>query len=160
MTAVAPTPAQGEGRLGQSSYRRIGGVVKINRFLTVLLGSLTVILASASIWAQQAPQEPIILKGSPMGAVKFTHKTHTPVAGKCEICHHASKPQKPLKSPQEACIDCHTTPATPPVTRNLQGAFHTPTASSGLCIDCHKKQNAAGKAAPVKCIECHQKANG
>jgi len=117
-------------------------------------------MVGISAFAQTAPTAPIILKGAPLGAVKFDHTAHLKVAGKCEICHHASKPEKPLKAPQEACTDCHTNPATPPVTTKLQAAFHNPTATAGLCVDCHKKQNASGKAAPVKCAECHQKANG
>jgi hypothetical protein len=134
--------------------------VKLSKLFAVSLGILIVLMICSSAFAQKAPQTPIILKGAPMGAVKFDHTPHAKVAGKCEACHHASKPEKPLKSAQEACTDCHTHPATPPVTTSLQGAFHNPTATAGLCIDCHKKQNAAGKAAPVKCIECHQKANG
>lgn len=134
--------------------------MKFSKTLAALLGLLIVIMVSLGAVAQQAPKAPIILKGAPMGAVKFDHTSHLKVAAKCDVCHHASKPEKPLKSPQEACTDCHTRPATPPVTTNLQGAFHNPTATAGLCIDCHKKQNAAGKAAPVKCADCHQKANG
>jgi hypothetical protein len=97
------------------------------------------------------------MKGSTMGAVTFPHSAHVHVAGRCEICHHASKPEKPLKSPQEACTDCHTKPQTPPVKTGLQAAFHNPTATTGLCITCHKTENARGKAAPVKCADCHKK---
>jgi len=39
----------------------------------------------------------------------------------------------------------------------LQAAFHNPSATSGLCITCHKTENAEGKAAPVKCADCHKK---
>jgi hypothetical protein len=117
-------------------------------------------MTSTIALAQSAPQGPILLKGAPMGAVKFDHTAHVKVAGKCDVCHHGSKPEKPLKSPQQACADCHTKPPTPPVTTSLQAAFHNPTATAGLCIDCHKRQNASGKATPVKCAECHQKANG
>jgi Class III cytochrome C family len=145
----------------------LGGVVKTNKLLVVLLGLLTVLMIfgsalaqTAATPAQTAPKAPIILKGSPMGAVKFDHASHLKVAGKCIVCHHASKSQKPLTSPQEACTNCHTHPATPPVTTALQGAFHNPTATAGLCIDCHKKQNNVGKAAPVNCADCHQKVNG
>ena len=41
----------------------------------------------------------------------------------------------------------------------LQAAFHNPTAQAGLCIDCHKAENAKGKKAPVKCADCHKKEN-
>jgi hypothetical protein len=134
--------------------------VKVKKLIAVLLGFFVIIMIIGTALAQEAPKTPTILKGAPMGAVKFDHTSHLKVAPKCETCHHASKPEKPLKSPQEACTDCHTHPATPPVKTNLQGAFHNPTATAGLCIDCHKKQNGAGKAAPTKCAECHQKANG
>jgi hypothetical protein len=107
--------------------------------------------------SQQAPTEPIAMKGPRMGAVKFPHSAHTRVAGKCEVCHHASKPEKPLKAPQEACTDCHTKPPTAPVNTSLQAAFHNPSATKGLCISCHKTENADGKAAPVKCADCHTK---
>ena len=135
--------------------------MKFNKLIAVLLGCFVFLMITGAVAQQaQVPKAPIILKGAPMGAVKFDHTSHLKVAAKCDVCHHASKSEKPLKSPQEACTDCHTRPATPPVTTNLQGAFHNPTATAGLCIDCHKKQNEAGKAAPTKCAECHQKANG
>src|ERR1039457_3089377 len=92
-----------------------------------------------------------------MGAVKFPHAAHLKVAGKCEVCHHASNSAKPLKLPQQACTDCHTKPPTPPVTTGLQAAFHNPKATAGLCITCHNTENSHGKAAPVKCADCHRK---
>jgi hypothetical protein len=132
--------------------------MKVGKSLVVLLGLLMLMLYG-SAFPQTAPAAPIVLKGAPMGAVRFDHTAHSKVAGKCEVCHHASKPQKPLKAPQEACTDCHTNPATPPVTIKLQAAFHNSTATSGLCIDCHKTENGNGKAAPVKCVDCHKKTN-
>jgi hypothetical protein len=134
--------------------------VKFTKSLAVSFVFFLLVMTSTIALAQSAPQGPILLKGAPMGAVKFDHTAHVKVAGKCDVCHHASKPEKPLKSPQQACADCHTKPPTPPVTTSLQAAFHNPTATAGLCIDCHKRQNASGKATPVKCAECHQKANG
>jgi hypothetical protein len=117
--------------------------------------ALLLFAASLSAPSQQAPAGAITIKGPSMPAVKFPHSAHTHVAGKCEVCHHASKPEKPLKSLQEACTDCHTKPATPPVSTSLQAAFHNPSATSGLCITCHKTENREGKAAPVKCADCH-----
>ena len=88
----------------------------------------------------------------------FPHSVHTQVAGKCEVCHHASKPEKPLKAPQEASNDCHTKPPPgPPVNNSPQAAFHNPSATSGLCISCHKTENTEGKTAPVKCADCQEK---
>lgn len=107
--------------------------------------------------AQEAPSVPITMPGHTMPAVSFSHSAHTHVAGKCEVCHHASKPEKPLKSAQEACTDCHTKPPTPPVRVGLPAAFHNSGATSGLCITCHKTENSEGKAAPVKCGDCHKK---
>lgn len=133
--------------------------MKTNQRSAALLGLLPVIVFCGTLFAQTAPRSPIILKDAPISAVKFDHTVHLKVAGKCTVCHHASKPQKPLKSPQEACTDCHTYPATPPVTTRLQAAFHNPTATSGLCLDCHKTQDANGKAAPLKCADCHKSSN-
>jgi len=120
---------------------------------------LFLVIAFCSAYAQAPPQESILLKGPSMGAVKFPHSAHLKVAGRCEVCHHPSKAEKPLKSPQEVCTDCHTKPATPPVTIGLQAAFHNPTATAGLCVTCHQTENSHGKAAPVKCSDCHKKEN-
>ena len=133
--------------------------MRVSKLSATWLGVLIAAVLCCSALAQTAPTNSIVLKGAPMGAVKFDHTSHLKVAGKCSVCHHASKPQKALKSPQEACTDCHTNPATPPVTTKLQAAFHNPSATSGLCIDCHKTEDANGKAAPVKCADCHKKNN-
>lgn len=127
--------------------------------MAALTGFFMLITVCGIAFSQEAPSAPIVLKGATMGAVKFPHASHARVAGKCEVCHHTSKPQKPLKSPQEACTDCHTRPPTSPVTIGLPAAFHNPSASSGLCITCHKTENAQGKAAPVKCADCHKQEN-
>jgi hypothetical protein len=116
-----------------------------------------VLLLGASALAQKAPANPTVLKGAPMGGVKFDHKTHA--GEKCDTCHHVAKPEKAPKSPQEACTDCHTKVAAAPMKTKLQAAFHNPTATAGLCIDCHKKEAAAGKKAPTKCMDCHKKEN-
>src|ERR1700680_1891500 len=76
-------------------------IVKVTKLLVRLLGCLIVFTLCDGAFAQTAPTPPILLKGAPMGAVKFDHTSHLKVAGKCEICHHASKPEKPLKAPQE-----------------------------------------------------------
>lgn len=127
----------------------------ITPFLTIFL----LVMLSANSRSQEAPSSPMLLKGPTMAAVSFPHSAHTRVAGKCEVCHHASKPGKVLKAPQEACNDCHTRPPTPPVTTGLQAAFHNSAATAGLCITCHKTENGHGKAAPVQCADCHKKDN-
>lgn len=115
---------------------------------------------SAAAQAQEKAPGVVILKGNPMGGVKFDHAAHQKAAAnKCETCHHASKPQKPMKAAHQNCQDCHTKTATAPMKTTTKLAFHDAMAKKGICIDCHVKQNAAGKKAPTKCTECHQKAN-
>lgn len=95
-----------------------------------------------------------------LGGVKFEHKKHaTERAPSCDVCHHASRPEKSSTAPQQLCSACHTAVAAPPMKTKLQAAFHNPTAAQGACIDCHKAQNAQGKNAPVKCLDCHKKEN-
>lgn len=129
------------------------------RAVLILPALFLLTMYCGKLFCQQAPASQVVLKGPTMGAVRFSHAAHTRVAGKCEVCHHASKPEKPLKAQQEACTDCHTKPPTPPVKVGLQAAFHNPSASAGLCITCHKTENSEGKAAPVKCADCHKKDN-
>ncbi len=126
--------------------------------LVAFFASMVQIAAAAD--DQKQPKDSYILTAPP-GGVKFNHKLHSTerTGSKCETCHHASKPEKPLKAAQEACSDCHTKTATPPMKTKLQAAFHNPTATAGTCINCHKAENAKGKKAPVKCMECHKKDN-
>lgn len=132
--------------------------MRTNQKLIVLLLAVFVLMMIASLTFAQAPKPPAtVTLPAPNGAVTFNHTAHMKV-GKCTECHHASKPQKPTKGQYEKCGDCHTRTATPPVTTKLQAAFHNPTATAGTCINCHKKENAAGKKAPVKCTDCHKKA--
>lgn len=111
----------------------------------------------------QAPKEPagaIVMTGAPNGGVKFEHTLHAKDRGmKCETCHHASKPEKPMKAAQQRCQDCHTKVATAPMKTKTQAAFHDPMAKQGICIGCHVEANAKGKKAPTKCGECHKKEN-
>jgi len=131
-------------------------VKNVIRIFVVILG-LMLVVAVCAYAAETAPGT-VILKGAPMGGVKFDHKAHAGMT-KCDSCHHASKPEKPLASAHQNCQDCHTTTATAPMKTKAQAAFHNPTATAGTCIDCHKAENAKGKNAPTKCTECHQKAN-
>lgn len=106
---------------------------------------------------KKAAPDVILLKAS-LGTVRFQHTAHSETRKiACATCHHVSHPEKPGTAPQEACSTCHTLTAKPPMKTKLQAAFHNPTASAGACIDCHKVQNANGKAAPIKCLECHKK---
>jgi hypothetical protein len=110
--------------------------------------------------AKKVPKDVIILKGAPLGGVKFLHTAHSKERNiKCETCHHPSKTEKSSTAAQQACTDCHTRIAKAPMKTKLQAAFHNPTATTGICIDCHKAENAKGKKAPTKCLECHKKEN-
>jgi len=54
-------------------------------------------VAAAAAWAQN-PQTPeiIVPDDAALGAVTFRHKMHEERAeGRCETCHHASRPEKP-----------------------------------------------------------------
>jgi hypothetical protein len=129
-------------------------------FILVALIAIGVV-ASGFALAAQAAKEPgvVILKGNPLGGVKFDHPTHSKTAGKCDVCHHASKPEKPAKAEQEKCADCHTKAATAPMKTKYQAAFHDPMAKKGVCIDCHLKAGADKKAPTSKCTDCHKKEN-
>ena len=129
--------------------------------LLVILAAVAVALSmSGVVSAQEKAPGTVVLKGNPMGGVKFDHAKHSKMEGvKCEQCHHASKTEHPGKQAHEACFDCHTKAATAPMKTGTQGAFHVAMAKGGTCIDCHVKQNAAGKKAPTKCAECHKKEN-
>ena len=122
-----------------------------------LLHAAVLLLVNLTCPGQAPPSGPIVLKGPTKAAVRFPHSAHMRVAGKCEVCHHASRPEKPLQATTEACTDCHTKPPTPPLKTGLPAAFHNSSATAGLCITCHRTENAEGKAAPVKCADCHKK---
>ncbi len=123
-------------------------------FIILAIALLGVTFAFAQ--AKKAP-ETVILKGAPMGGVKFNHKTHVVAAKKCDTCHHASKPEKAATAPQQNCQDCHTKVAAAPMKTKAQAAFHNPTATAGICIDCHKAQGKGPAAG--KCADCHKKEN-
>ncbi len=135
------------------------------RSLLILLGSVlavTLVFSAVQPLFSQAkqPKDIYILKGAPMGGVKLNHKAHSDVLKiACETCHHPSRPQKPLAAAQQSCSDCHTKPAKPPMKTPYNLAFHVLTGQTGLCIDCHKKEAAAGKKPPTKCLDCHKKEN-
>ena len=86
---------------------------------------------------------PAPLKASGFGAVKFMHKTHVGEHEiKCETCHHRPTGWASQDATEQVCSKCHTRDPEPPVKTNLQRAFHNSNATAGLCIDCHKTENA------------------
>ncbi len=129
-------------------------------FVLVLAVVAATCVSAFAQGAAKAPKDTIILKGNPMGGVKFLHSAHTKDrAIKCDTCHHPSKTEKPATAAQQACSDCHAKTAAAPMKTNYKGAFHDAMAKKGICIDCHTAENAKGKKAPTKCTECHKKEN-
>ncbi len=131
------------------------------RKILVVLSVIAIAAFMTGVVAAQEKPAPgtVILKGNPMGGVKFDHPAHvTRAGGVCVTCHHASKPEHPAKTAHQACQDCHTKAATAPMKTATQGAFHKPMAKGGTCVDCHLKQDPSKKA-PTKCPECHKKEN-
>src|SRR5512133_4305410 len=124
----------------------------MKKFLVVLCVLAIAAFMSGLVSAQDKPAPgTVILKGAPMGGVKFDHAKHSKMEGvKCDTCHHASKPEKANKTAHQACQECHTKAATAPMKTATQGAFHKAMAKGGTCIDCHAKAVAAGKTAPTK----------
>jgi hypothetical protein len=116
-------------------------------------------VSAAYAQAAKAP-DTAVLTGAPLGSVTLSHATHAKTYGaKCEDCHHASKPEKPMTAAQEKCGDCHTKVAAAPMKTKTQAAFHDPMAKKGTCMDCHQKAIANGNTkAPAKCGDCHKKA--
>jgi hypothetical protein len=131
------------------------------RYIIVPVIVLSLMLCmGAAFQPQEKSPEVVILKGNPMGGVKFNHAAHVKLIGlTCESCHHASKPEKALKAPHENCQNCHTRTVAAPMKTAAKNAFHDGPAKKGTCIDCHIKEAAAKKAAPLKCAECHKKEN-
>jgi class III cytochrome C family protein len=136
-------------------------VTSIRRTLVFSLAvALVAAIAVPLLTAQAKEPETVVLKGSPLGGVKFEHKLHAQdrkVA--CVTCHHASKAEKPMASANQKCTDCHTKTAAAPMKTPTRGAFHDAMSKKGTCIDCHVAEVAKGKKAPTKCAECHKKAN-
>ncbi len=126
--------------------------------------ALTIATQHATALAQGAAvkaPDTVILKGAPAGGVKFDHKKHAGTdTSKCQTCHHASKAEKPSKTEQQKCTDCHTKAVTAPMKTKTRDAFHDPLAKKGTCVDCHQAEAAKGnKKIPAKCPDCHKKEN-
>ena len=129
----------------------------MSKVILVFALILGVALLAGPAAAQTPPAGKVVLKGNPMGGVNFDHAKHAKLVGdaKCDTCHHASKPEMAAKAKQEKCQTCHTKAATAPMKTTAKLAFHDAMAKKGTCIDCHAKEVAAGKKAPMKCNECH-----
>ena len=94
------------------------------------LAALFVAVAFAFSAQAAAPTGPVTLQAK-NGNVTFEHSKHSSL--KCETCHATAAGGK------------------------IEG-FGKDKAHA-LCVECHKKEAAAGKAtAPTKCADCHKKA--
>lgn len=116
----------------------------MKRAVVAIVMIMAVGLVFAGPLFAQAKKAPATITLTPkvksMAPVKFNHEKHS-TAFKCDTCH-ATATGGALK----------TADAKP-------NAFHAAGAKSGLCIDCHMKEQAAGKkAAPTTCTGCHKKA--
>ncbi len=109
--------------------------------LAILMIVAVVFVSAGTLLAQKAPETITLTpKVKAMAPVKFNHAAHSKLA-KCDTCH-ATMTGGALK----------TATAKP-------NAFHAAGAKSGLCVDCHTKEAAAGnKKVPTKCTDCHKKA--
>ncbi len=128
----------------------------------ILLGLALAVTGGLLTLQAQTEKVPstVVLKGSPLGGVKFDHTKHEKLSkNDCVSCHHESRPEKPNASPYQKCQDCHTTPAKPPMKTRAQFAFHDGPAKKGLCAGCHLEAAKNGAAAPQKCADCHKKEN-
>jgi hypothetical protein len=129
--------------------------------LSMLAGAAFLLVASAgplaaqtsSSGAENAP-DTVRLDGSRLGVVTFSHAAHAELSG-CDACHHESRPEHPLQTRYQPCGDCHTDPVEAPMVTPLGEIFHTARAKSGICVDCHVEQEAAGVQVPTQCRDCH-----
>jgi c(7)-type cytochrome triheme protein len=110
------------------------------RMKTIALLVAVAFICTLGVALAAAPKPPqtVVLKGPTKPAVDFNHKKHAETLKiACTECHHKYvngknvwKQGKPM---------------------GLKEALHK------NCIDCHKKEKAAGKKAPTMCNECHKK---
>ena len=107
---------------------------------------------------QQTAPDTVFLAGDRQAPVKFSHATHQEMA-ECTACHHESRLDVVLSQPYQSCTDCHTATPVAPITTTRRYAYHDRRAQTGVCMDCHVAEAAAGNPVPLKCPECHVKAD-
>lgn len=102
------------------------------------------------VYAQPQDVYELKLEGGKFPPVQFSHGKHsTDYKVDCKVCHH--KEADP-KAKAQKCTECHDPAEAKNEACKAMDAFHK------NCINCHKKEAEAGKAAPTKCNECHKKA--
>lgn len=90
------------------------------------------------------------------GKVTLAHRKHAEQL-ECVVCHHDSRPEKPLESPRQKCGACHTDPVSEPMKTDRRNAMHDTAAREGLCYSCHNSEAEAGKPVPDRCSDCHRR---
>ncbi|MDI1471255.1 MAG: cytochrome c3 family protein [Thermodesulfovibrio sp.] len=107
------------------------------------------LFAISFVYAQPQDVYKLHWEGAKLPPTEFTHKKHAEdYKIDCKVCHH--KDPNPAEKVAK-CISCHD------IAEAKNGAPKAETAYHKNCIDCHKKENEGGKAAPTKCNECHKK---
>ena len=108
--------------------------------IAAMAGLLLAVLA----WGSAARLEAIAAR--PLLATGFDHGRHRTVS--CVTCHH-NFGARGLGT--RTCYACHKAWGTTEL-RRIDSVFHA------FCTDCHRREDAAGKAAgPVKsCAACHR----
>ncbi len=116
----------------------------------VVAGIVGVVFGSAFyLYAQQTPPEQVVIKDiqKMQPAVTFPHQKHSKdLSIKCVECHHTYKEGEAAQK----CSSCHKAEAEGKKV-SLKDAYHK------TCIECHKKEKAAGKNSPTLCKDCHKK---
>lgn len=110
--------------------------------------------------AEAAAPDTVVMEGSPVGTVTFSHAEHQTMID-CVACHHESKPEMKLQSRYQPCGECHLDEPQAPMETSRRDAFHDRRGQTGICIDCHKEESASGETdAPIKCNACHIRERG
>ena len=105
--------------------------------------------------AEATAPDTVVMEGSPVGTVTFSHAEHQTMTD-CVTCHHESKPEMPLESRYQPCGECHLDEPQAPMETSRRDAFHDRRGQTGLCITCHKEESSKdGTDAPVQCNACH-----
>lgn len=129
------------------------------RPVLIIAALMLAMAAPARLAPQDAPTEPIVLRGPTFGGVKFVHLKHADVA-ECAACHHEARPEMPMPDQFAGCRSCHTDVAEAPIVTNSRDAFHDRRAKQGLCVDCHTTKAAEGVTTPARCADCHKDDQG
>lgn len=115
-------------------------------------------VAGISVAADAGPAELVLKTAAGKKPANFGHKKHQ-ASLKCGDCHHgkAADGTKANYADGQAigkCESCHNDTMKNEKLNSYMKAAHV------NCKDCHKAEEAKGKAAPTKCTGCHPEAAG